>query len=41
MDRKTVSAYLAGNRLFYDCLQVATVDNRAAVEDMILNTPEA
>lgn len=38
--RKAI-AYLKANQLFFDCLQVATVENRKAIENMILNIPDS
>ena len=32
--------YLSANILFWECLQVAIVEDREAIEDMILNAPE-
>ena len=40
INAKIVLNYLKANQLFWDCLQVAIVEDRAAVEDMILNIPE-
>ena len=40
IDAEIALNYLKANRPFLDCLQVATVEDRAAVEDMILNIPE-
>ena len=39
-DYKIATLYLQINRLFWHCLQVANVENRKAIEDMILNVPE-
>ena len=39
-DYKTARIYLEANQLFSDCLQIARVDDREAVENMILNVPE-
>jgi tRNA A37 threonylcarbamoyladenosine biosynthesis protein TsaE len=39
-DYEAASNYLQANQLFWDCLQVARVEDRAAVEDMILKAPE-
>jgi hypothetical protein len=33
-------SYAKANQLFWDCLQVATTENRASVKDMILDMPE-
>ena len=40
MNYERVYDYLEINQFFLDCLQVAIVDDREAVEDMILNIPE-
>lgn len=37
---KAASNYIQANQLFWDCLQVARVEDREAIEDTILNTPE-
>lgn len=36
----TLPNYLEAHKLIWECLQVATVDNRETIEDMILNVPE-
>ncbi|MBT3337854.1 MAG: hypothetical protein HN391_08020, partial [Anaerolineae bacterium] len=40
LDIDIAQSYIAANQLFWDCLQVATVEDREAIEDMILNVPE-
>ena len=40
MDTSTALAYIEANQLFYDCLQVATVEDREEIEDMILKAPD-
>ncbi|MBT3321325.1 MAG: NACHT domain-containing protein [Anaerolineae bacterium] len=40
MDYRIALRYLVANQLFFDCLQVATVEDREAIEDMILNMPK-
>ena len=37
---KISQIYLENNQLFWECLQIATVDNRKIIEDMILNVPK-
>jgi hypothetical protein len=38
-DLNSALAYLEANQLFRECLQVARVENREAIEDMILKAP--
>ena len=33
-------AYLKANQLFWECLQVARVEDREVIEDMILKAPD-
>ena len=40
MDYRIALRYLVANQLFFDCWQVATVEDREAIEDMILNMPK-
>ena len=39
-DYSAALAYINANQLFWDCLQVASVENRDAIEDMILAPPK-
>ena len=38
-DYNIFDSYIKTNQLFWDCLQVATIENRATIKDMILDTP--